>query len=317
MAHQPTLKELCPDFFANPVIQELAPRPFWSVSDKNKRPIDMYALETLHEIKGANPELSGATATLDKTIDILHYPSNHAYLLDVMRDNYVVLDIEKSASTHNRQRFLKLPYVYGETSLSKKGLHLVLPKPENFDDFPAATTKLKLQHASGEYEILLNHWVTFTRNMLTRAQNPRGNTDDWNKLYAELATQAKEILRATEAIEWPANDIDSIPDADTIIEKLTDPHIYRKTPQDFLRSDNTPDMSRYEAGWMFKHLYVLQRIIKAPPISTNDHTYTKQDCATLLAYLAKDKLEHRDKHDQIRCGHPYLVYIAKNIVEKM
>lgn len=309
-----TIKEMFPAFYTNSTIQSIANKPKWTISDKDKRPVDMYEVKTRQRIIGCNAEVPFSTMTLDETVDIIPYPRNHAFLLDMLTDGFVILDIEPSCKPSLMRKFLMLPYLYGEKSLSGKGIHLVLPVPDCIDDYPIAKQKIKLQHKSGQYEILQNHWVTFTRNMLPNVSNPNGDKALWEKLYMDLAKEAKESAPLLADYDVLNEKIEDIPDAKTILDILSTGNPYKKTPHDFDRADGTPDMSRYETGWLSHKYNVMTQLLKASFITKNKHEYTLSEQTCLLAELARRNLEHRDKHDEIRTGMPYLLYTAQWVI---
>ncbi|MFP3802932.1 hypothetical protein, partial [Paraburkholderia sp. SIMBA_027] len=82
--------------------------------------------------------------------------------------------------------------------MSGRGYHLVIPVPTNLHDFPVAVGKRVLREEHGWYELLFEHWVTFTRrpvpaDVLARAEStpdtPRfAAVED---VYAALAAKAK------------------------------------------------------------------------------------------------------------------------------
>lgn len=313
------IQQMFPLFYNNEIIKQFGKQSKWSISTKDKMPIDMYILKTFGIVRGCCTTTPYAMCTLDESIQTVPYSSNHAYFLDCLVDKYIVLDIEKICKPKYVHKFMQLPYVYAERSLSKKGRHLLLPLPRNFDKFPIAKNKVKLQEPKGQYELLMDHWVTFTRDTITSFSNPTGTNltgdwDLWDELYENLATQAKKVESPTIDYDNLDNTYKNIPRHNEIINILVNGNQYQRTPQDFLRRDGSPDMSRYEAGFL-THKYNKLRMLLATDIVDQSHDYDTQDQICLLAEIARRGLEHRAKHDQKRVGLPYLVYIAKKTVE--
>ena len=310
-------------FLSNPAVRSIADRPKWTISDKDKRPISLYCLLNRHgEVKGCHTDMPGDMLPLDEMIDRFHatFPnagllSNFAYNLDVMEDDLVVLDIEPTCPPAQLRRFMQLPYLYGERSLSGKGIHLVFPKPSNFDLFPKAMKKVALKGPGKHYEILLNHWVTFTGNVLPQ---PVGkNTDNqkpFEALYAELAmkqTESDENELNVEASQLTQN-IADIPDSDYILELLLkDANVYNRQPSDF---DN--DMSRYEHGFVGWKYYKLRIIMELSRIKRNGHLYTVEERILLIYEATRQQLPYREKHEQINQHMPWLLYQATTIVAR-
>lgn len=293
-----------PDFYDNVVIRSIASNPKWTVSDHNKRPINARHMIQTHNVVGATKADATCLVTLREILDYIPNVTNHAYHVDVYEDEFVIVDIEKKADDDTRDWLLGLPYLYGEYSLSGKGYHLILPKPKNFDNFPHATVKKKLQHKEGTYEILLNHYVTFTRNMLPPQKNPRTRIED---VYAELADQASTLnLSNLAAID---TDKPEIPKEDRIFQAL---HRVKYTPKDVTAYD---DLSRLEFGTLMAFANRLERLLKSNEFS--GHTYTDTEKAWLLYDLAKNALEPRDKHNEMRNGMPFLLFRAQQALESV
>lgn len=310
-------------FLSNPAIRTIAGKPKWTISDKDKKPISLYYLLWRHDAThGCQADMPCDMLPLDQMIDRFHavYPqagliSNFAFNLDVMEDNLVVLDIEPTCSPSLMAKFLELPYLYGERSMSGKGVHLVFPKPSNFEDFPAAMQKLALKGPKKHYEILLAHWVTFTGNTLKR---PVGrnieNQKPFEALYAELAqkqTTSQTIEADIDAGGIPS-DVSEIPDSDYILELLTkETNDYRRTPEDF---DN--DMSRYEHGYTGHKYYKLKLILALSRIQDNGHLYTVEERVRLVYEAVKATIAYREKHERVDHGIPWLMQQAIIIVKK-
>ena len=306
-----TIYDYFPAFYQHPLIQSIARNPKWSMSDQNKRPIDMFELEKNGIIRGCEPELQGAMTTLPHMIEFWPMPNNHAYYLDIETDGFAVLDIEPSCPTALKQKFLKMPYIYAETSLSGKGLHLVFPTPKNYNDFPIAKTKQKMQEKHRHYEILLQHWVTFTRNMLPPSDNTNPDDDGWEKLYAEMAITQKENDEAIIQFQMKQQDLSNIPDSDVILNLLIDSNPYNRTLSDF-QNDN----SKYEMGMVAHKYRRMLLLFQSSMIKKNNHVYTPAERVALLFEIAKACIEHRPKHDELRHKMPWLMYLSKCVVER-
>lgn len=309
-------------FENNPVIQRIADVPMWTISDNKKMPIDVFQARYKGVISGCNIETPGSTTTLKGLFEMAReqgaqYPANAAFYLDVLRDNIVILDVEPSCPIDLQREFLKMEYLYAERSMSGKGLHLMFEVPENFNDFPDAANKVKIRDAQGRWEILLNHWVTFTGNRVggvaaSVAQNKVKTIED---VYAKLA---KEQKRTSEKLNDftdfdPEESIQEIPHGEELVENLVyeKSQQYKKTLDDF-----NGDHSRYEYGFLgfkFNRLLILTRNHR----SFNDHAYSPEELITLLYAVAVECIPHRNKHDEERQGMPFLMWRAKDLVERM
>lgn len=296
---------------------------------KPKMPINMKALRDQGKIYGAK-SVADSCVTLQESLDIVPNPSNHAYFLDSMKDGLICLDIEPKCPAEIKEHLLTLPFIYGEISLSGKGCHLFFPLPDNYSDYPDAMKKVALKHEQGFYEILMCHWVTFTRNMIPTPQT--FNQQDRNNLsafYASLASQAVKSIKADSLNLNPDNiDLSKIPGSDVMIDYLKN-LTYPKNPEDF-----GGDQSRYEYGYMaflygemmnFSRIAMIQnamedagREVKEPAFLCD---YEADEEAVmlykaLLEHVEQGKLPKRDKHYEYRYDMPWLLYYASKYVQE-
>lgn len=293
-----------PDFYNNPIIQSIKDNPKWTVSDNTKCPIDMFWLEYRHVIRGAESMSEPSLTTLTKICELLPDAANNTYYLDALTDKIVVLDIEPTCPKAIKNKLLKMPYLYAETSMSGKGIHLIFPLPDCIEDYPIAQTKVRMQHENKFYEILLNHYITFTRNALPICTTPSESFED---LFREMAAKQKETIR--EDIDVDVMDVENIPKSEKILDLLMCQK-YKKTVEHF---DN--DTSRYEYGHMGFLYYKLKFILNVSSIK-EAHDYDDSEKAALLYTAAKDLIPYRDKHDTYREGLPWLLYIAREVIAK-
>lgn len=308
-------------FLSNPAVRSIASKPKWSISDKDKRPISLYNLLYNRIVVGGKPGVIGDTDTLDGLIKSFcrTFPdqgqiANFAFFLDAIDDDIVVLDIEPECPTSLKAEFAQLPYIYGEVSMSGRGMHLLFPKPKNFDDFPIAAKKKAMKGPKKYYEILMGHWVTFTGRALKRSVGRNiENQEPFEKLFATLAAQQTESAKIDIELdpERLRENVAEIPDADYIIDILTRPaNAVGFKPE---RYDN--DMSRYEFAYFGIKCSQLTSLLRSTRIKSNGHTYTPEDFIRLLYVIGTTELEHRDKHDSTRNGMPWLMYEAAQLVE--
>lgn len=295
-----------PKFYENDFIQSISQNEKWTISDKDKVPIDMFSLIYQHKITGALFNDSKSLVTLDKLCDEVPDAKNNAYYLDALTDNYVVLDIEKTCPISLKNKLLRLPYVYGELSLSGKGYHLVFPLPkECLEKYPIVKKKIVMKEEHGYYEILLMHYVTFTRNTLPVTDST--DQSAFIKLFEKMAAKQRE----TEKTDVDVSDIkpDNIPLEDTIINILRR-QTYSKTLEDFYN-----DKSKYEYGYIGFFAYKLNCILNTSVIK-KEHTYTDNEKAWLIYEVAKDIIPYRGKHEETRRGLPWLLYLSQEIISR-
>ena len=305
-----------PEFYNNPIIQSIAPVEKWTVSDKTKRPIDMKALIERQEIWGASFKRGyNPLVDLNTLRQAIPNATNNAFYLDAERDGIVVLDAEPYCPDQVKELFLGLPYLYGETSMSGKGIHLIFKLPHLIlERYPNAKTKMALREEHGYYEILMNHMVTFTRNVIPRKPILYDNSV-FDNIFELLASQATVTVKA-ESINAEDIDISSIPYSHTIINVLKGQTYYKKLT-DFVcdKGANKYDNSKYEYNMALFYYQRFQRMTQGT-FKMKDHEYTAEEKAVIIYEVIKEKIEHREKHDTLRNGMPWLLYIASTMVSK-
>lgn len=319
-----------PEFYDNPHIAVLATTEGWTVSTQeaterfpNKAPLDMRCLldggtsrsgDRLPPgtIRGAFKTDRTCLVTLDELTARLPRASNCAYYLRTFFDGYLVVDIEKTCPPEEAARLLAMPgALYSETSMSGKGYHLLMPRPANFHDYGPATRKRVLRHPQGWWEILLEHWVTFTRRQIPADVRERMQAlapeapPTWEELWAEIADGAKDAAKADLEVDAEKPEI---PFEEEIIALVT------KRPHGKTKAEFHNDTSRFEFSalgvlWHRMGPAVGYYAYKAPK-----GTYTDSVLVWLLYACAVKVLPHRAKHDTERGGMPYLWDRAANLV---
>ncbi|MFK0244554.1 hypothetical protein ACIQUM_07635 [Amycolatopsis azurea] len=316
-------RTLFPLFYENPAIRTLSVARRWTVSgqigedlDERKAPIDLRELIDHGRVRGAWNVGPACLTDLDELTTALPAASNAAFYLQSQTDGLVVIDIEPGCPPEIANNLLRLRGVlYSERSMSGAGYHLVTPAPTNLHDFPAAATKRVLRHEQGWYEILLDHWVTFTRSALldqtgvlvgnsVRLPSVRTVED----LYAELAAHARESANVSPTAVLTDGAMPDIPQATTIVEQTVLGARRRlRKPGDF---DN--DMSR----WEFSVLGTLYHWMQVPlrTLGSLGIQHTPGERAWLLYRAALEVIPARPKHLQLRNQRPYLLDRAAALV---
>jgi hypothetical protein len=310
---QPDPADLFPDFYTNPHIKSIASRSRWTVSDNTKMPIDIRELMRTGLVYGASRIDETCLTTLNELTQFLPTAANCAFHLRAQADEMLVLDIEKTCPPEIAAKLLGIPETqYSELSMSGRGYHLVLPLPDNFWDYPIAAGKTVLQEEHGWYEILLEHWVTFTREQIPadRFADPSTGvipeSPSWNDLYASLAKDA--VVVATQEISVE-DDKPDIPREESILDLVTrQPH---KRNLDAYQGD----ISR----WEFAVLGVLYNRLNTVLIAfrhNTGHAYDHSDQAWLLYMAAQEVIPHRDKHNTHRSGIPLMMSAAISLIAR-
>lgn len=329
-------REWFPEFYDNPAIRALAAACRWTISGRlgeldpgdegsgRKAPIDVR-----HLIEGCNAgcrhvgPLRGAFAldatclvTLDELSASVPNAANAAYYLQAQSDGLIVIDIEPDCPPGISTDLLRLPgIVYSELSMSGRGFHLVAALPGNFHDFPVAVDKRVLREEHGWYEILLDHWVTFTRTPVPQrivdhvaavARPPQWASVEG--LYADLAARARPSLSISATKVGTDDSMPEIPHAESIVERTVAAARTRlRAKEDF-----QGDLSRWEFSVLGTIYHWLQESLNS--YRTIGATYSSGDQAWLL-YLAGLKLiPNRPKHAQLRNGRPFLLDRAAALV---
>ena len=298
-----------PDFYKSDFVKAIAGNEKWTVSDKTKRPIDMRAFIDKQKIWGlAFDRNYNPLVDLETLIDAIPNASNNAYNLEAALDGFVVLDIEPSCPDFLKEELLKLPYLYGEVSMSGKGYHLVfnLPK-EIWGKYPVIHNKVAMKEEHKYYEILLNHMVTFTRRILPDISDKKP-IDEFEKIFETLASKEKETQIAKSEIKIDEIETDDIPAYGRTMSVLRGQK-YAKSPDDFHN-----DMSKYEFGMAGFYYRALKKLTKNSYYK--NVSYTDEQVAIIIYKLLEDKLEYREKHDTKRNNMPWLLYIATQLVAK-
>lgn len=311
---EPSAESLFPNFYENSAIRMLAGQSRWTVSDSDKMPIDMRELIANGRIRGAWEISEECLLSLDELTAALPNAANNAFYLQAQNDGLLVLDIEKTCPPEIAAKLLGMSEtIHSELSMSGRGYHLVLPLPQNFWDYPLATAKKVLREEHGWYEILLDHWVTFTRVEIPdeRYLDPSGDgvlpeAPEWADLYAELASKA---------VETPTVELDitaekpEIPREEKIIELMT-------------RLPHKRDLEKFHGDysrWEFAIMGVLYNRLTAILVAIKDvvdHPYDDSDRAWLLYTAATKVIPEREKHSEYRNEMPLLMNAAVSLIAR-
>ena len=303
------------EFYDNKVIQELGEKDHWTISE-GKKPINFKAF-----LKDPSQKLQGLghkktlkqaakTECVDlKTLGSIMKKGRFTYVLDCLKDNYVVMDIEPTCTKELKEKLLKLPYLYGEVSMSGHGYHLILPLPKDvIKKYPNAKKKNCLKGEKNMYEILMYHTVTFTGKTINPVENFDPKNKEFEKLFESLAKDAKNTIAKPIDIE---KNKPKIIDEKKIIYYMKTHYSYNKTLEDF-----DDDISDFDFGIIGHSLHLLKQALRHPTIKKNKHKYTDNESIWLLFNFVSDIIEYRDKHNRQIKGMPYLLYQSKRCFER-
>lgn len=334
-----------PLFHTNPAIAYLAHNKRWSISDINARPIDVVGLKYDGFIRGASPSMFDVSLmTLPDLNAFLPDAANAAYFADHTRDGgLIVMDIEKTCPPQIAEAILSWPCVYREISKSGRGYHAIIALPDN-PELKAqldAISVTALRAPGGVFEVLLSHWVTFTRNVVTvgdfkrlqsrahaagvvgaavSAADVEGSADTAAALneidYTSIESTLLGLIayRNATATTYNYSSVDSelvdqvqhLPHYNDIIDHLV------STECEYTLADYDDDHSRFEfalLSWLHNQFYAVANVHNVVD------SYDLHAQAVVIYQAITERIDHRDKHDTTRSGMPYLLYSATRCVE--
>lgn len=324
-------KEIWPTFYENETIQELGKNCRWSISTNDKMPIDVPHLMATESVRGASIRagFDQVCVDLDTLVKCIPNASNHAYYLNSLTDRVIIVDIEKTCPKEQALALLgMLPdALYAETSMSGKGYHLIMPLPENFYQYPDATSRPVLKHPEGWFELLQIHWVTFTRNPIPEdiiAESRNSVRADWETLWTSLASQAPAPTPVngfdfTEAALIPDDYSDEDEQAeDEIYDSVTESMEYLEEEGKLKdRESYGGDWSRYEFGRISIIVQKVFRELLFRVLTEKGADYVRQEdhggvhpgtVIRISTRVAQAVLDHREKHDQERDGMSFIMW---------
>lgn len=251
--------------------------------------------------------------------------ANAAYYLDWFQTRVVVLDIEKDCPPELTDQLIAsfilpglngrpAPALYHEVSMSGRGYHIVLPAPTNINQYRIAASKPKIQHPQKWYEILFCHWITFTRVPIP---TDRYTTIAPDTPRCNLEGVLAQLIELNPAANAPAPVIDKGPVTTTLSPRAAEilKALQQTRPYDIVEPDSySNDLSKYEMAQMYRlataacRMYrtravIDQRLGTATPSPEQTHT----DITAITHALARQELPHREKHDRLRSGLPFLL----------
>lgn len=328
------------NFEDNDLIVKIRDEPYWTVSTKNKEPLDIFPLLLNGSIKFYNQYERDCLTTLTQIEQDsrLKY-TNRAYRLNIARNKIAMLDIESCASKQTRDMLIQnVPHSYSEYSMSGKGVHLLFVIPEvvykkheeilrnkivikgpNRDDLPANDPNNKPQ-----YELLLaDHFITFTRNVI--ADDVLTNDYDDPEVIAKIDTFVTNLIDFSKTkASYAKSNIDIDVTQTQIEQNEVVQYIVANLPIDNLDwsfsvdlASVNNDLSRYEFNVARRlHIKIKENITSQLPF--NDPFFhlampdviDEKDIICAVYVLLSRYLEPRAKHLEKRNQMPWLLYVA-------
>lgn len=328
-------------FASNPLIAKIATDESWSVSDKNKVPVNFRRLQETGSVINAklneNPFVTLHTIDKDPNFDMV----NRMYRLSALENRVMMIDIEPKEDDNVLLWWSRFPAHYAETS-KNGGLHLLLQVPEEFitdeNSYIFDTLVQIKENNRGTSEYLFNrHNITFTKKMFNKPQPDfRKGTNDGNWLewlldhLVEIDKEAKEKRLQIETA--PDFDEDNL-NINYINQQLSKPEnapmrgymfhdviMTKQFTDNLLDPSQKPDHSAREYSNLLKiHRQLIKTansLIKQDEAMNSDYYETSDHSREMtandfiyLAYLfAKELIPYRDKHEEYRHGLPWLLY---------
>ena len=324
------------DWIHNPLIKDIAHDNRWTVSlTKNKMPIDFKHFQKTGEIKGAKTtdnhspyvDLPSILETIDQ--NRLNEHTNITLKLNAEEDHLCVLDIEPHCpDVITRVLLYDFPHQYGEFS-THGGLHLLTKIKDDHitlaNRYLLNEQAIKDQEQAGDWEVLFNQHVTFTRYQFKT--NLDQDADRRQKVFLNRLVdidkkrkERREKNRSFTHLELDENGTDKSDDLlDYIDYEGLKYRVQQLDPDNYQYANKSEvDQSRYEAACMSR---ILQTVLRAKEIITQNKrlsdqigNITNSDLIMTGYRLSKDLLTHREKHDEQRVGIPYLLYQTRNLL---
>jgi hypothetical protein len=307
------------DFTQNAVIRELALSPRWAITDPDdKKPLSMAGL--VHGVAyGASTKKPEDMMTLPELAANFTDAPNCAMWMKSLDCGYALIDIEKTCPEDVRDTLVHgLAWKYAETSLSGRGIHLIVPRPDELlDKYPNAR-KAAVRRKDGAFEVLLNHWVTFTRNVLDADPAPE-DTPEALAILENLFSSCNPTITRTWKMPRTQDILASLGDyaAESIVADLRG--VVR-----FAARNGSESSDRSRSDWSmacsavrFVDRHYNANDIRLAILPTVDDFYPAAVGAVAAALLREvietdDTIPWRDKYDEPRGDLPYLEYTVGN-----
>lgn len=312
-------------FMRTNIAKELGKNHRWTISE-NKKPLNIYKLidgRTTNDGQffGAETHDRQSLTTLRHILDhpLIHNVNNVTYYLNADFDNIVCLDIEPSCPNNLRNQFLKMPCLYAEWSTSGKGIHMFFDYPYDIQEkYKGAKGKTVMKGEHKFYEILIQHYVTFTGNTENLKFCYGKDPKEFRTLFRKLAKRQKISITKElniqmtnlkqsiyDAIDWPG------------LPKLM--HILETGSSNFHNTHDKEqydyDESRYEFAYITQVYMNLESALKTAVFNGN-RPITDDEKARILYEMASRHIKFRDKHNEIRNGMPWLYFEAIEAMRK-
>lgn len=321
-------------FNESPIIQLMKDIPRWTVSTKDKVPVDVPALKE-KRIELWKPEFPGDNSGLTTLTELNEIKDienvNRTFRFDGNRDELhpiICIDIEPTADEHMVQQFMALPTHYREYSTSG-GFHLLLQVPNHCitEEQRYLFDLTVLQSEDKTFEIIFNrHFCTFTKKVIaTQPPNMKEpHSSDCTAIRNFLAflvdmdaeNLVKRELKKQAKIEHQDLSDSTLNDSQSNLLLALIPNKAIKRVQGLSASNfKGNDESQYEYNVAFQLAGALMYGIERKENMENylgkkSEEITVMDMAKVIADYMEQIVPHRAKHDEYREGQNWLMYLS-------
>lgn len=327
-------------FLQNPLIQKMYAIPQWTVSDNDKRPINMreFIDTNFARCKLFEQTHSNDLSALVTGYEIEQHPqltnTNRTFRFDGndRRESPILcIDVEPTAREEFMQLVLDLPVEYREWSTSG-GLHALVEVPPHC--LPKEAEYLfklaSLQHETKEYECIFNrHFMTFTKKVIEtpshQLANP--NSDDSKKLRDFLMHLVKMdednqkrrlMLEQAKRESMPDGyDLDNLPQEIENLSLFANSYLINEVSKLTPDGDYGGNKSRYEynvacriTGSIYREVHKADNPFMSSLVGKEVKELGEWDYTYACYMRLLEVLPERDKHTQSRQGMPWLLYVA-------
>lgn len=326
-------------FLNYPIIQYLAAQERWTVSDKDKRPINIREYSSTGKLFGASFKFGNPLLSLYQINQSqFPIPDNRAYHFHAKDEQIIMIDVESHARDELKTWALNFPCHYLEAS-KNNGLHVVLHVPLSLipEKYRYLFDVTVIKHETTEFEVIFNqHYGTFTRRIIPcQYADFEHNKNHLEQLLFLLQTLAKALSKeqlekakkVQERMEYIANvKTEKLEEFMDYIQSNIDQTIETAKTKHTLEKYNY-DESKYEdrslnevAKMIYKYYRWQQNERKRKKYHKNEGGFqeltmnlTEEEFIYLIYMIGKSFLPQRPKHDELRVGMPYLLYVAQRV----
>lgn len=321
------------ELIQNKLVQQLANEKQWTVSDKEKKPVDARYLLDTNNVRNArvldDPYPLVTLHELNESPNLIH--TNRAYRLQSQNNNIIVIDVEPHADKDMLMMSKNFPAHYTEISRNG-GVHLLIEVPERIKNaensylFDTVVVKNK----AGDMEVILNdHFITFTKRIVT--DKPIADFENNPEQYAQLEKFLANIVKMDEeakidrelkrqmAVEFTDENLD-VDTINKVIKSLPFSEFIErqkeKDPKSFTDKKGSPDWSRYEGSISTAcagHIFRFTKNLKSTVVLKDTFGHLTENDWIYASYLMlKEIVPTRDKHTEVREGMPWLLFNSQS-----